>query len=198
VQFSDKSIARFWARVTKAGDDDCWLWTGNMIQGGYGIMWADTHRLVATHIALELDGRRRPPPPRHFALHGDCTNPACVNPRHLRWGTQKENMADCKRLGRLFRMAGARHSRAMPNTPETRARKLQIFAWPGRLAEVSGELGLSVGMVRDIRAGRRWAHIPLEVPDELKVWLVEQAERDVRAGARSIPGFDVTEARVAV
>jgi hypothetical protein len=32
----------------------------------------------------------------------------------------------------------------------------------------------------------------------LKDWLVEQAEKDVRAGARSIPGFDVTEARVAV
>ena len=35
-------------------------------------------------------------------------------------------------------------------------------------------------------------------PEDLKQWLVEQAERDVRAGARSIPGFDVTEARVAV
>lgn len=35
-------------------------------------------------------------------------------------------------------------------------------------------------------------------PDGLKQWLVEQAERDVRAGARNIPGFEVTEARVAV
>lgn len=35
-------------------------------------------------------------------------------------------------------------------------------------------------------------------PDSLKQWLVEQAEKDVRAGARSIPGFKLTEARVAV
>lgn len=35
-------------------------------------------------------------------------------------------------------------------------------------------------------------------PEELKQWLVDQAERDVRAGARSIPGFEVTETRVAV
>lgn len=35
-------------------------------------------------------------------------------------------------------------------------------------------------------------------PEQLKQWLVEQAENDVRAGARSIPGFEVTEARVAV
>jgi hypothetical protein len=35
-------------------------------------------------------------------------------------------------------------------------------------------------------------------PEALKQWLVDQAEKDVRAGARSIPGFEVTEARVAV
>jgi hypothetical protein len=35
-------------------------------------------------------------------------------------------------------------------------------------------------------------------PEELKAWLLSQAERDVRAGARTIPGFTVTEARVAV
>jgi hypothetical protein len=41
-------------------------------------------------------------------------------------------------------------------------------------------------------------HYRASKPEELKSWLVEQAERDVRAGARSIPGFEVTEARVAV
>jgi type IV secretory pathway VirB10-like protein len=41
-------------------------------------------------------------------------------------------------------------------------------------------------------------HYRATKPDELKQWLVEQAERDVRAGARDIPGFEVTEARVAV
>jgi hypothetical protein len=41
-------------------------------------------------------------------------------------------------------------------------------------------------------------HYRAAKPEELKSWLVEQAERDVRAGARSIPGFEVTEARVAV
>jgi hypothetical protein len=41
-------------------------------------------------------------------------------------------------------------------------------------------------------------HYRERTPEDLKIWLVEQAEKDVRAGARSIPGFDVTEARVAV
>lgn len=35
-------------------------------------------------------------------------------------------------------------------------------------------------------------------PEELKLWLVEQATRDVRAGKRQIPGFTITEEKVAV
>jgi hypothetical protein len=34
-------------------------------------------------------------------------------------------------------------------------------------------------------------------PDALEAWLVEQATRDVNAGARSIPGFDIKEERTA-
>lgn len=35
-------------------------------------------------------------------------------------------------------------------------------------------------------------------PDELKAWLLEQAQKDVRNGARSIPGFTITESKEAV
>lgn len=35
-------------------------------------------------------------------------------------------------------------------------------------------------------------------PEELKAWLAGQAEKDVRAGARSIPGFTITESKRAV
>jgi hypothetical protein len=34
-------------------------------------------------------------------------------------------------------------------------------------------------------------------PDLLKAWLIEQAEKDVHGGARSIPGFEITEERIA-
>lgn len=41
-------------------------------------------------------------------------------------------------------------------------------------------------------------HYRAERPADLKAWLLEQAERDVRAGARSIPGFTISEERRAV
>jgi hypothetical protein len=41
-------------------------------------------------------------------------------------------------------------------------------------------------------------HYRANQPDELKAWLLNQAEKDVRNGARSIPGFTITEERKAV
>jgi hypothetical protein len=40
-------------------------------------------------------------------------------------------------------------------------------------------------------------HYRIRQPDELKAWLLGQAEKDVRAGARSIPGFVIQHERVA-
>jgi hypothetical protein len=40
-------------------------------------------------------------------------------------------------------------------------------------------------------------HYRIRQPEELKVWLLGQAEKDVRAGARSIPGFVIHHERVA-
>jgi hypothetical protein len=40
-------------------------------------------------------------------------------------------------------------------------------------------------------------HYRARQPEELKAWLLEQAEKDVRAGARIIPGFTITEDRKA-
>lgn len=41
------------------------------------------------------------------------------------------------------------------------------------------------------------AHYRATVPNELKIWLLDQARQDVRAGARAIPGFDVKNERTA-
>lgn len=89
--------ARFDSRVTDRPPGQCWPWGGAKTRG-YGILTVEGRQRYATHIALEADGRPRPFPTA-VALHA-CDNPACVNPEHLAWGTQGENLKDMREKGR--------------------------------------------------------------------------------------------------
>lgn len=82
---------RFWKKVDKKGPDDCWEWKGSKSSSGYGHIifegkTTDAHRVsyILTHGEI---------PENLLVLH-NCNNKTCVNPRHLRSGTQSENMHD--------------------------------------------------------------------------------------------------------
>jgi hypothetical protein len=85
--------ARFWSKVDRLGDDECWPWGGNVDEGGYGIFKVRGKMLKAHKWAYEKFVRPVPPGMTldHVKVNG-CTRRNCVNYlRHLEIVTGREN-----------------------------------------------------------------------------------------------------------
>jgi len=81
--------ARFWARVDRGIDADCWEWTGTTRQNGYGCLTREGRNVRAHRVAYELE---RGPIPDGLVLDHLCRNRACCNPAHLEAVTQQVNI----------------------------------------------------------------------------------------------------------
>lgn len=88
---------RFWKYVEKT--DSCWLWTGAR-SGDRGWIWYNKRYQLAYRVSFQmLKGQI---PGGLFVLHS-CDNGLCVNPDHLFLGTQKDNIQDAWKKGRMRR-----------------------------------------------------------------------------------------------
>lgn len=94
---------KFFANFIKRGEDDCWLWEGPKDSWGYGQYRENGKAFSAHRIAYEhYTGII----PKGLLVLHSCDTPACVNPKHLRVGTQKENMQDKVQRNRCYDSSG--------------------------------------------------------------------------------------------
>mgnify|MGYP003644927936 FL=1 len=91
---------RFWAKVQKVQDDECWHWIGARRDVGYGALKINGRVRDAHRVSWELHYGEIPP--GLYVMH-TCDIRSCVNPKHLFVGTHKDNMADMLAKGRAPR-----------------------------------------------------------------------------------------------
>lgn len=93
---------RFWSKVHKGDDSECWEWHAKTVQrGGYGSLFVvrDGKRCQVAAHRFSWELHRFPITPDVCVLHR-CDNPPCVNPNHLFLGTRDDNNKDMANKGR--------------------------------------------------------------------------------------------------
>lgn len=146
---------RFREKFVTQGDDECWEWNAALNESGYGVMTigtrTDRRRVRAHRFSMELH-LGRPLSSGEVVLHA-CDNPPCVNPLHLRVGTQHDNVMDAIQKRRM-------------NTSESKATKLSTEAVRNIKSAIqagvpqktlAAEYGISKSLVSMINKGKRWS-----------------------------------------
>ena len=165
IETSDKLAERFWSKVDKRGDDECWEWKANKDRYGYGILSVHcrTNRAHRLAYALATDANV---PAGMCVLH-TCDNPRCCNPRHLFLGTHSENMADRNRKNRqakgdaIHALRGVRHPLArLTDSAVEFIRKSRGSMLQKDLAKM---FGVSRNLICMVQRGTCWKHtLPAE------------------------------------
>ena len=144
-------IDKFWSKVERRDNVECWLWLGAYDKDGYGQIW-DGHaeKMKRAHrVSAEV---------HHGAAHNrvvihSCDNPSCCNPAHLSYGSHQDNCADKVAKARQAKGEAQGHSKLT----EAQVAEIRRRASEGYRALCS-EFQLAPSTVYRIWHGQAWKH----------------------------------------
>lgn len=148
-------LNRFWSSVDQRSHDDCWPWQRSVNRWGYGRFSYNYRKFHASRFALMASSRSLGR--GLMALHS-CDNPVCCNPKHLRWGTNADNVRDAVQRGRCYRWNGRRKGEANPVAKLTQhqADAIRADSRPARV--LAEEHGVSATTIWNVRHERHYSH----------------------------------------
>jgi len=163
---------RFWNKVKKGKQNECWIWLGATTKKGYGRFKINNQLYGANRISYILNYGKFDK--KLFVCH-TCDNPFCVNPKHLFLGTRSDNMKDAYKKGRLNILKGKRFKRGdnNPFRKITDKQSLEIKNSKEKVSRLARRFKVSKSLIYKIKSGLR-RNYPTQSKDDITK--VEQKE----------------------
>lgn len=137
----------FFAKTDKL-ENGCWVWRGYKDKWGYGHVGLNGRRKQAHRHAYELTYGK--PPTGRLVMH-ICDNPPCINPQHLRLGTDADNNRD--------KVVKGRHPTKLTVEQVREIKAALATPYKGINKALAKQYGVSDAQICTIRQGRQWRHV---------------------------------------
>lgn len=150
-------VTRFWEKVDKRGESDCWLWL-SADDKRYGRFWVNEQSRSEYAHRVSYILTYGPIPSDLYVCHR-CDNTKCVNPGHLFLGTALDNSHDMLFKGRGARQVGTTNPAAKLTDVDVVA--IRAMYATGKISQesIALQFGVSRKSVAAIINGKTWAHV---------------------------------------
>lgn len=148
-------------------DGSCLLWTGSVASNGYGRFKENRKHFAAHRFSFELHHGRSLR--RSDLVCHNCDVRNCVNPDHLFVGTQKDNIADAMRKGRMACQrqgwAGTRKNplgsmNGLAKLTEESVHEVRRMRAMGATQQaIADKFGVSQASISSVLLGKTWSHV---------------------------------------
>lgn len=146
---------RFWKKVDKRSETECWLWQGARRKAGYGSigMGGKGAKNEGAHrVSYMLHNGVSEIPAGMVVMHA-CDTPLCVNPHHLSLGTHTDNVHDALNKGR-FRGAAKGVNNARSKLTQEQVDYMRSATCMNK--ELAEMFGISQAVVSNIKRGKTY------------------------------------------
>lgn len=166
-RLTTETIKRFWENVDRRGPDECWHWTG-LLLNGYGVMYVGGENFYSIRILHTI---MNGVDPGEMVVRHTCDVKSCCNFLHHVLGSHEENMRDAKernRFGSGARNGSRTHPESRPRGEDQGNAKLtevdiicirERYAAGESCGKISEDYPVNSSNIQQIIKGKRWAHI---------------------------------------